>query len=235
MKKTRILTRLYGVIPTIVLRRKLIKARHIILQHYGVTTRNVYTVTLLLWKAESSESALQCNMDTKRLHCKMERTMAGVDINTLTMKQYLALSRENHTPDVVKPEIRGNVNFEIKSQFMRELKKDTFSKNKNKDAHDHVGRVFNIVSLFNIPEVSQDVVILRVFPFTLTGSAKRWVDRLTLGAVNTWDLLKKSFVHHPRLLNDLKTSTTSSRKVMNYYTCNNPSFMTRMAIASPTS
>ncbi|GJR70881.1 hypothetical protein Tco_0016946 [Tanacetum coccineum] len=77
---------------------------------------------------------------------------------------------------------------------MRELREDTFSRNKNEDAHDHVDRVLNIVSLFNIPGVSQDAVLLRVFPFTLTGSAKRWVDRLTPGAVNTWDLLKKAFI-----------------------------------------
>ncbi|GJU82724.1 hypothetical protein Tco_1285089 [Tanacetum coccineum] len=43
----------------------------------------------------------------------------------------------SRAPGVVKPEIRGNVNFEIKSQFMRELREDTFSGNKNEDAHDH--------------------------------------------------------------------------------------------------
>ncbi|GJS28355.1 hypothetical protein Tco_0488975 [Tanacetum coccineum] len=105
---------------------------------------------------------------------------------------------------------------------MRELREDTFFGNKNEDAHDHVDRVLNIVSFFNIPGVSLDAVLLRVFPFTLTGSAKRWVDRLTLGAVNTWDLLKKplskGIVHHPRPLNDLKTSINSSRKAMNCYT-----------------
>ncbi|GJW30094.1 zinc knuckle CX2CX4HX4C containing protein [Tanacetum coccineum] len=110
------------------------------------------------------------------------------------MEQYLALSRENQAPGVVKPEIGGNVYFEIKSQFMQELWEETFPENKNEDAHDHVDRVLNIVSLFNIPGVSQDAVLLRVFPFTLTGTAKRWVDRLTLGAINTWDLLKKNFI-----------------------------------------
>ncbi|GKE20218.1 hypothetical protein Tco_1431730 [Tanacetum coccineum] len=74
---------------------------------------------------------------------------------------------------------------------MRELREDAFSGNKNKDAHDHVDRILNIVSLFNILRVSQEAVLMCVFPFTLTGSAKRWVDRLTPGAVNTWDLLKK--------------------------------------------
>ncbi|GJT41845.1 hypothetical protein Tco_0941710 [Tanacetum coccineum] len=123
-----------------------------------------------------------------------EGAIAGVDINTLIMEQYLALSREYQAPGMVKLEIGGNVNFEIKSQFMRELRDETFSRNKNEDAHDHVDRVLNIVSLFNIPGVSQDAVLLRVFPFTLTGTAKRWVDRLTPRVINNWDLLKKAFI-----------------------------------------
>ncbi|GJS65729.1 hypothetical protein Tco_0680293 [Tanacetum coccineum] len=120
--------------------------------------------------------------------------MAGVDIDTLTMEQYLALSRENQAPGVVKPEIGGNVNFKIKSQFMRELREDTFSGNKNEDAHDHIDRVLNIVGLFNISVVSKDAVMLPVFPLTLTEAAKRWVDRLAPGTINTWDLLKKAFI-----------------------------------------
>ncbi|GJW81301.1 hypothetical protein Tco_0145276 [Tanacetum coccineum] len=120
--------------------------------------------------------------------------MAGVDINTLTMEQYLALSQKNQAPGVVKPKIGGNVNFEIKSQFMRELREDTFSENKNEDAHDHIDRVFSIIDLFSIPEVSKETVMLRVFLFTLTGSAKRLMDRLALGTINTWGLLKKAFI-----------------------------------------
>nr|GEX68812.1 hypothetical protein [Tanacetum cinerariifolium] len=114
-----------------------------------------------------------------------------VDINTLTMEQYLALSRENQASGVVKLKVRGNVKIKIKSQFMRELMDDTFSENKNEDDHYHVDQVLNIVSLIYIPGVLQDAVLLHVFPSTLTGSVKRWVDRLTPGAVNTSDLLKK--------------------------------------------
>ncbi|GJS42875.1 hypothetical protein Tco_0567918 [Tanacetum coccineum] len=116
--------------------------------------------------------------------------MTGVD-DTLTMEQYLALSRENQASDVVKPEIGGYVNFKIKSQFIHELREDTFSGNKEEDAHDHIDRVLNIVGLFNILGVSKDAIMLRVFPFTLTGFAKRWVDRLAPGTINTWDFLKR--------------------------------------------
>ncbi|GKB99922.1 zinc knuckle CX2CX4HX4C containing protein [Tanacetum coccineum] len=87
--------------------------------------------------------------------------MAGVDVDTLTMEQYLALSRENQAPGVVKPKIGGNVNFKIKSQFMRELREDTFSGNKDEDAHDHIDRVLSIVGLFNIPGVSKDAAFIQ--------------------------------------------------------------------------
>ncbi|GKD03614.1 hypothetical protein Tco_1178588, partial [Tanacetum coccineum] len=129
--------------------------------------------------------------------------MAEREIDNLTMEQYIALTRGNQAPDVVKPEIRGNVNFEIKSQFMRELREDTFSENKNDDAHEHVERVLDIVSLFNIPGVSHDADMLRVFLITLIGAAKRWVDRLPPGTINSWDLLKKAFIQSLGTDNDL--------------------------------
>ncbi|GKF84553.1 hypothetical protein Tco_0249451 [Tanacetum coccineum] len=111
--------------------------------------------------------------------------MAEGEIDNLTMEQDLALTRGNQAPGVVKPEIRGNVNFEIKIQFMRELMEDTFFENKNDDAHKHVKRVLDIVSLFNILGVSHDAVMLRVFPITLTGATKLWVDKLPPGSVDS--------------------------------------------------
>ncbi|GKA69420.1 hypothetical protein Tco_0775484 [Tanacetum coccineum] len=86
--------------------------------------------------------------------------MGDADINTLTMEQYLALTHENQAPSVVKPKIRGNVNLEIKSQFMRVLREDTLLGNKNYDAYEHVEMVLDIVTLFNILGVTHDPVML---------------------------------------------------------------------------
>ncbi|GJV32128.1 retrovirus-related pol polyprotein from transposon TNT 1-94 [Tanacetum coccineum] len=112
------------------------------------------------------------------------------------MKDGSSFVLEN-APGVVKLEIGGNVNFEIKSQFMHELRKDTFSGNKVEDAHNHIDRVLSILGLFNILGVSKDAVMLQIFPFTLIGSAKRWVDRLAPGTINTWDLLKRPLSKGP--------------------------------------
>ncbi|GKF19669.1 hypothetical protein Tco_0068307 [Tanacetum coccineum] len=99
--------------------------------------------------------------------------MGDANIKMLTMEQFLALTGGNQAPDMVKLEIGGNVNFEIKIQFMRELREDTFSGNKNEDAYEHVERILDIVNLFNIQGVTHDAVMLRVFPITLTRAAKR--------------------------------------------------------------
>ncbi|GKF77705.1 hypothetical protein Tco_0230175, partial [Tanacetum coccineum] len=42
--------------------------------------------------------------------------------------------------------------------------------------------------------VSHDAVMLYVFPITLTRAAKRWVDKLSPGTIDSWDLLKKAFI-----------------------------------------
>nr|GEW68577.1 retrotransposon Gag protein [Tanacetum cinerariifolium] len=42
--------------------------------------------------------------------------------------------------------------------------------------------------------VTHDAVMLRVFPIILTGAAKKWVERLPPGTVNTSDLLKHAFI-----------------------------------------
>ncbi|GJR33984.1 hypothetical protein Tco_1209668 [Tanacetum coccineum] len=57
----------------------------------------------------------------------------------------------------------GKCNHSISNEMVR---------NKNDEVHEHVKQVLDIVSLFNIPEVSHDVVMLRIFPITLTGAAK---------------------------------------------------------------
>ncbi|GJR09402.1 hypothetical protein Tco_0792054 [Tanacetum coccineum] len=120
--------------------------------------------------------------------------MDEVNIDTLTLEQYLVLSGGNQASSVVRHAIANNVNFEIKSQFIRELRKNTFLGNKNDDAHEHVERVLDIASLFNTPGVNHVAVMLHVFPITLTGAAKRWFNKIPSGTINTLDLLKNAFI-----------------------------------------
>ncbi|GJW74350.1 hypothetical protein Tco_0133720 [Tanacetum coccineum] len=93
--------------------------------------------------------------------------MGAIDINTLTIEQYLALTRRD-IPGVVVPELGYDVDFEIKSQFMSELRCNLFAGINDENAYEHVRRVLEIIDLFHIPGVTHDAVMLKVIPITLT-------------------------------------------------------------------
>ncbi|GJW10697.1 hypothetical protein Tco_1576524 [Tanacetum coccineum] len=122
------------------------------------------------------------------------KEIGKVNIETPTMEQYLALDRGDTSRGVRRPENGRNVDFEIKGLYLREPRDNTFSWDKNEDAHEHVARILEIASLFNIMGVLGDAIMLRVFPLTLTGKAKRWLDRAPSKTINTWNLLKRIFI-----------------------------------------
>ncbi|GJR81064.1 berberine/berberine-like protein [Tanacetum coccineum] len=97
------------------------------------------------------------------------------------MKQYPAWVQYDIRPGVVKPEIGNDVEFEINSNFIRELRRKLFTGTDDEDAHKHVRRVLEIVDLFYFPGITHDVVMLRVFPITLKGPALRWKNMLSAG------------------------------------------------------
>ncbi|GJV12337.1 hypothetical protein Tco_1353878, partial [Tanacetum coccineum] len=108
-----------------------------------------------------------------------------VDINSLTIEQYLAWVQDDIRPGVIKPKISNDVEFEINSNFMRELRRKLFKGTDDEDAHEHVRRVLEIADLFHFPGVTHDAVMLRVFPVTLKGSALRWINRLPAGVLDS--------------------------------------------------
>ncbi|GJU48925.1 reverse transcriptase domain-containing protein [Tanacetum coccineum] len=117
-----------------------------------------------------------------------------VDINTLTLEQYLAWVQDDIRPGVVKSKIRNDVEFEINSNFIRELRRKLFKCTDDEDTHKHVRRILEIADLFHFPGITHDAVMLRVFPITLKGPALRWINRLLARLVTTWDLLEKAFI-----------------------------------------
>nr|GEW86260.1 hypothetical protein [Tanacetum cinerariifolium] len=94
----------------------------------------------------------------------------------------------------MKPKIGNDVEFEINSNFMRELRRKLFKGTDDEDVHEHVRRVLEITNLFHFPGVTHDVVMLRVLPITLNGPALRWKNRLLAGSITTWDLREKAFI-----------------------------------------
>ncbi|GJZ65461.1 ribonuclease H-like domain-containing protein [Tanacetum coccineum] len=137
-------------------------------------------------KMESVQDMSGCGENQKEKN-------GDIDINTLFIKQYMALTRRDR-PGVVIPELGNDVDFEIKSHFMSELRCNLFAGADDEDAHEHVRRVLEITDLFHIPGVTGDAITLIVFPITLTRAARRWKNMLPAWLITTWDLLEKAFI-----------------------------------------
>ncbi|GJV71500.1 hypothetical protein Tco_1491495 [Tanacetum coccineum] len=69
-----------------------------------------------------------------------------------TMEQYMSKTRENYGSGVTRPTINQDTPFELKGQFLKELRDNTFSGSEDEDANEYIEKVLEIVDLFHIPK-----------------------------------------------------------------------------------
>ncbi|GJR97246.1 mitochondrial proton/calcium exchanger protein-like protein isoform X1 [Tanacetum coccineum] len=111
-----------------------------------------------------------------------------------TMEQYMSKTRADYGSGVARPKIEDKDSFELKGQFLKELRDNTFSGSDHEDANEHIEKVLEIVDLFHIPNITIDQVMLRAFPMSLTGAASHWLRNKPSGSITTWEDLKTKFL-----------------------------------------
>ncbi|GJU05789.1 hypothetical protein Tco_1122219 [Tanacetum coccineum] len=111
-----------------------------------------------------------------------------------TMDQYLSKTRADYGSRVARPKIEEKDSFELKGQFLKELRSNTFSGSDHEDANEHIKKVLEIVDLFHIPNITIDQVMLRAFPMSLTGAASKWLRNKPTGSITNWEDLKAKFL-----------------------------------------
>ncbi|GKB25715.1 retrovirus-related pol polyprotein from transposon TNT 1-94 [Tanacetum coccineum] len=104
-------------------------------------------------------------------------------------------TRGDYGSGVTRPSINQDTHFELKGQFLKELRDNTFSGSEHEDANEHIEKVLEIVDLFHIPKITQDQIMLRAFPVSLTGAASRWLRNQPSGSITTWEVLKTKFLN----------------------------------------
>ncbi|GJZ87962.1 reverse transcriptase domain-containing protein [Tanacetum coccineum] len=78
-----------------------------------------------------------------------------------TMEQYISKTRTDYGLGVARPKIEEKDSFELKGQFLKELRENTFSGSDNEDANEHIEKVLKIVDLFHVPNITKDQLMLR--------------------------------------------------------------------------
>nr|GEW25962.1 hypothetical protein [Tanacetum cinerariifolium] len=110
-----------------------------------------------------------------------------------TMEQYMSKTRADYGLGVTMPKIDDKYHFELKGQFLKELRDNTFSSSNHEDANEHIEKVFEIDDLFHIPIITQDQIMLRAFLMSLTGAQEP--DETIY---QSWERLKELLMKCPR-------------------------------------
>nr|GEW04401.1 hypothetical protein [Tanacetum cinerariifolium] len=92
-----------------------------------------------------------------------------------TIEQYMSKTQDDYGSRVSRPKIKDKDSFELKCQFFKKLRDNTFNSSDHEDANKHIKKVFEIVDLFHISNITIDQVMLRAFPMFLTGSISCWL------------------------------------------------------------
>ncbi|GJR38568.1 hypothetical protein Tco_1214252 [Tanacetum coccineum] len=77
-----------------------------------------------------------------------------------TMEQYMSKTRTDYGSGVARPKIDNKDQFELKGQFLKELRENTFSGSDHEDANEHIEKVLEIVDLFHVPNITVDQLML---------------------------------------------------------------------------
>ncbi|GJU70155.1 reverse transcriptase domain-containing protein [Tanacetum coccineum] len=111
-----------------------------------------------------------------------------------TMAQLLEAPTEGYEDAIVVPEITAD-NFELKHGLLNLVQNKQFFGHDKEDPHAHI-RYFNkITSTMKFPNVPSTSVKLMLFPFSLEGAARIWLEKEPPRSIQTWDDLVSKFIN----------------------------------------
>nr|GEZ11981.1 reverse transcriptase domain-containing protein [Tanacetum cinerariifolium] len=109
-----------------------------------------------------------------------------------TMAQMLQAPIEGYEDATVVPQINAN-NFELKRTLINLVQSNQFTG--RQDPHNHLRSFNKVTSTFRHPKVPNTTVKLLLFPFSLEGEARIWLDKEPPRSILTWEDLVSKFIN----------------------------------------
>ncbi|GJT36960.1 reverse transcriptase domain-containing protein [Tanacetum coccineum] len=111
-----------------------------------------------------------------------------------TMAKMLQAPTEGYEDAIIVPAIIAD-NFELKHSLLTLVQNKQFFGHDKEDPHAHI-RYFNkITSTMKFPNVPSTSVKLMLFPFSLEGAARIWLEKEPPRSILTWDDLVSKFIN----------------------------------------
>ncbi|KAL4384947.1 hypothetical protein GQ457_15G016930 [Hibiscus cannabinus] len=132
-----------------------------------------------------------------------------------TVRDYLAEDLEGLNHVVTMPDFEAE-HFELKPVMFNMLNTlGQFGGTPNENAKQHVKSFLEICNSFKIHGVSNDVLKLKLFPYSLRDKAKTWLNNLQPGSLQSWTQLCRCFLamfSYTNMTDHLRNQITSFRQ-----------------------
>ncbi|GJX26344.1 reverse transcriptase domain-containing protein [Tanacetum coccineum] len=111
-----------------------------------------------------------------------------------TMAQFLEAPTLGYEDAIVLLEITAD-NFELKHGLLTLVQNKQFFGHDKEDPHAHIRYFTNITSTMKFPNVPSTSVKLMLFPISLEGAARIWLEKEPSRSILTWDDLVSKFIN----------------------------------------
>src|ERR1043165_6778362 len=117
----------------------------------------------------------------------------------------------------IAPPATSAPSYEIKPALPNLVIKDQFSR-AGEDAALHLNNFIELCDMQKYKEVDGDIVKLKLFPFSLRGRAKEWLQSLPMNSINSWSKFKDAFIgkyYPPAKIIQLRSNIMNFRQLDN--------------------
>src|SRR4051812_12165358 len=117
----------------------------------------------------------------------------------------------------IAPPATSAPSYEIKPALLNLVMKDQFS-GAGEDATLHLNNFIELCDMQKYKEVDGDIVKLKIFPFSLRGRAKEWLQSLPKNSIDSWSKCKDAFIgkyYPPAKIIQLRSNIMNFRQLDN--------------------
>ncbi|GKA15171.1 reverse transcriptase domain-containing protein [Tanacetum coccineum] len=111
-----------------------------------------------------------------------------------TMAELLRAPTEGYAEAIVVPPILAE-HFELKHSLINMMTLDQFFGLEKDNPHDHIRWFNKITSTIKYKDVPNSAIKLMLFPFSLAGEARRWLEKEPPRSILTWEDLVSKFIN----------------------------------------
>ncbi|GKA15958.1 reverse transcriptase domain-containing protein [Tanacetum coccineum] len=112
-----------------------------------------------------------------------------------TMAQRLQAPTGGFDSAIVVPPINAN-NFELKSSLINLVQNRIFRSTPDEEPHAHIRHFESKTNNQRYPDVPNTTLKLLLFPFSIDGLAKQWLEKEPPNSIFTWDDLVSKFINY---------------------------------------